>query len=80
MEESEHGADVQGEEAPQARLNNSGEQKRSGDELVAATVDAGSIGTNAERMDSATMGAHRMGATASTLKFRGAVSHEGISS
>lgn len=79
MEESEHVSDVQGDEAPQTRLN-SGEQKRSGDELVAATVDAGSIGTNAERMDSATMGAHRMGATASTLKFRGAVSHEGISS
>jgi len=31
-------------------------------------------------MDSATTGAHRMGATASALKFRGAVTHEGISS
>lgn len=71
---------MQVDEAPQTRLN-SEEQKRSGDEFVAATVGAGSIGTNSERMmDSAATGAHRMGATASTLKFRGAVSHEGISS
>jgi len=80
LEESEDGADVQVDEAAQTQLN-SGEQRRSGDEVVAATVDASSIGTNSERMtDSATTGAHRMGATASTLKFRGAVSHEGISS
>jgi E3 ubiquitin-protein ligase MARCH6 len=66
LEEAEDGADAQGDEATQATRLNSDEQKRSGEEL---NVDTG-VAT----------GAQRMGATASTLKFRGAVSHEGISS
>lgn len=79
--EVEDGADVHVDEAPQTQLH-SGEQRSSGDEFVSAAVDPGSIGTNSERMmDSATTtGAHRMGATASTLKFRGAASQEGFSS
>jgi hypothetical protein len=74
-EEAEDDTHVQLDEASQSGLN-SGEQKSSEAELEATAVHAGSIGTSSERMmDPATMGA-----TASTLKFRGAVSHEGISS
>lgn len=80
MEEAEDGADVQLNEASQAGLI-SGEQKNSRAELEAVALHMGSIGTSSERMmDLATTGAHNMGSTASTLNFRGAVIHEGVSS
>nr|PNR39211.1 hypothetical protein PHYPA_019489 [Physcomitrium patens] len=73
LAEAEDAAVVQaGEAASQA-----GEREGSGEELEAAAGCAGGIASDSDRMmDPAVMGAHRMEASASTLKFRGAVSHE----
>ena len=81
LEEVEDRADLQSDEVSQAWLN-SVERRTSAVELEAsAAVHVGCTGTSSERiMDPATTGPHRIGATAGTLKFRGTVSHEGISS
>lgn len=76
LADAEEGADAQVDEASEPE-----ERKGSGEESEAAAGHAGGIASDSESvMDPAVTGAQRIGASGSTLKFRGAISHECISS